>query len=182
MIFQGTEIPQFLHTEISRFRHFKIQNLFLQVKIKDFIIYCKIMCNFVISTFYRVLRICRSKFHFARYKIQFRNTSDKDNRAKKNFAGTVESSGLSWNGKAAAFHGRKLSVCCLRSSSNETRVSPMPTPFGIPLFDPKETYEAPAVTNGLWENNGFRVAYEHLRLSSKCPRLPFAHDDLFPPL
>lgn len=48
----------------------------------------------------------------------------------------------------------------------------MPTPFGIPLFDPKETYEAPAVTNGLWENNGFRVAYEHLRLSATALASP----------
>lgn len=54
----------------------------------------------------------------------------------------------------------------------------MPTSFGIPRFDPKETYEAPAVTNGLWENNGFRIAYEHLRLPLFLS-LPFTTDDLF---
>lgn len=51
----------------------------------------------------------------------------------------------------------------------------MPTPFGIPRYDPKETYEAPAVTNGLWENDGFRVGAEHLRL--RCFR--FTVDNLY---
>lgn len=45
----------------------------------------------------------------------------------------------------------------------------MQGPFGIPRRDPKETYEAPAVTNGLWENNGFRMAAEHLRLPLLTP-------------
>lgn len=58
----------------------------------------------------------------------------------------------------------------------------MPTPFGIPLFDPKETYEAPAVTNGLWENNGFRVAYEHLRLPATALASPSSTTIYFLPL
>jgi len=41
----------------------------------------------------------------------------------------------------------------------------MPAAFGIPWCDPKETYEAPAVMNGLWENNSFRIEkVEHLWL------------------
>jgi len=39
----------------------------------------------------------------------------------------------------------------------------MPAAFGIPWYDPKETYEAPAVMNELWENNSFRIEKaEHL--------------------